>query len=221
MHICIMDTNSLLFSFKLDLLPMRAIERVNQRFDLVVPHKVFEEYKNLSRRRKDYELVRSDIDRFFGELKRKGKIIEEKVYSHCLNYVHEWFNLTGMQRLFDTLGEGEKHCIALGLYMSRQRKECLFMITDDFDAREGIDFFFCRQRIGLVYSLPGVMILTYLSNRDVSTQRILGFINDYFNLNPPKKVDMRELKSRFLEEIDMSCRKKSFDECGLICIYGQ
>ena len=219
--ICIMDTDTLLFSFKLDLLPMRAIDRVNQRFDLVFPYKVFEEYKNQCKRglARDYESVRSDIDLFFEERKRKDKIIEERLYSHCLKYLHRWFNLVGMQRTYYELNEGERHCIALSLYMSRQKKKRLFVITDDFDARDaGIDLFICRQRIGLVYSLPGVMILTYLSTKDVTKQHLLGFMTDYFNLTPPRSVGLRELRRRFLEEIELSCREQSFDKCGLVCM---
>lgn len=219
--VCIMDTDSLLFSFRLDCPPTRVIDRVDQAFDLFFPKKVYEEYtgKRLKGKLRSYEPVRSDIDLFFEQKKRKDRIIEEKIYSHCLKSLQRWFDSIGRHREYCTLGDGEKHCIALGLYLSRRNKNCLFVMTDDFDAIDaGIDVFACRQQLGLVRSLLGTMVFIYLTSRDITETRMRGLVNDYFDLNKPKSANICAFREKILEDIKRSCRVQSYQKCKLSCL---
>jgi len=219
--VCIMDTDSLLFSFRLDCPPKRVIDRVDHQFDLFFPYEVLEEYKNRVRKGqlKSYDYVKSDIDLFFARKIKEDKVVKEEIYSHCLKYLHRWFNLIGMQNEYYTLGEGEKHCIALGLHMSRKDKKCLIIMTDDFEARNaGIDLFAYRQRMGLVSSLLGTMVFIYFVNRDISGLYMLGLVNDYFTLNTPKSAFMRDFKKKILEDIKWSCKMQSSLRCKLSCL---
>jgi len=216
-----MDTDSLLFSFKLNLYPERVIDRLKDRFDLVLPYKVFEEYNNKVKKGmlKEYDIIKSDIDIFFKQMMKDGKIYDYKKYSYCLKYIKRWFNLMGLQKQFHKIDDGEKHCIALGLFLSRYNKKCLFVITDDFEAiKAGIETFVKKQKIGLVYSIPDIMIWTYLVDKRVSRSHIRGFINDYFNLNVLKSKYFYQLKDELVKEIEWSCRVQLFDECKLCCI---
>lgn len=219
--ICIMDTGSLLFSFRLDCPPRLVIDRVDQAFDLFFPYKVYKEYKGklIKGQLKSYDSVRPDIDLFFRRKIKEDRIIQEKVYFYCLKYVHRWFNLIGKQEEYYTLGEGEKHCIALGLHLSRRNRKCLIVMTDDFNARDaGIDVFACRQQLGLVRSLLGTMVFIYFTNRDITELYIRGLVNDYFNLNRPKSTSMLSFRKKIIEDIKWSCRRQSYQKCRLSCL---
>lgn len=219
--ICIMDTDSLLFSFRLDCPPTRVIDRVNQAFDLFFPQKVCEEYKRrlLEGKLKSYDAVTPDIDLFFQQKRRENRIIKEDVYSHCLESVKRWFNLIKWQKEYYALGEGEKHCIALGLYLSRRNKNNLIVMTDDLDARDaGIDVFASRQQLGLVRSLLGTMVFIYFTNRDITEPRIRGLINEYFNLNKPRTPRMLSFRKKIKEDLKWSCRAQSYQKCRLSCL---
>lgn len=216
-----MDTDSLLFSFRLDCTPKLVIDRVNQSFDLFFPYKVYEEYKSkfIKGQLKGYDYVKSDIDLFFQRKTKEDRVIPEEVYSHCLEYVHRWFNLIKKQEQYYTLDEGEKHCIALGLYLSRRNRNCLIVMTDDFRARDaGIDLFARRQQLGLVRSLLGTMVFVYFTNRDVTEQHMRHLISDYFNLTKPKSAGMRNFRKKILDDINWSCRMQSSHKCRLSCM---
>ena len=219
--ICIMDTDSLLFSFRLDCPPRWVIDRFDKQFDLYFPRKVVEEYKDNFRkgRLKGYDSVKADIDLFLDRKMKIGRVVDEKVYSVCLKYLKRWFSLIGKQKEYYSLGEGEKHCVALGLYMSRRHKECLIVMTDDFRARNaGIDLFICRQRTGMISSLLTGMLFIYFINTDISGIHMRGLVNDYFNLNPPSSPNVLTFKHKILEDIKFSCREQYFHECGLSCL---
>jgi hypothetical protein len=216
-----MDTDSLLFSFRLDCPPRRVIDRFDKQFELLFPRKVVEEYENNLRsgRLKSYDSVKSDIDLFLDQKIKAGKVVDERVYSNCLKYVKRWFSLIGKQKEYNSLGEGERHCIALGLYMSHRNKKCLVVMTDDLPARDaGIDLFVCRQHIGLISSLLTTMLFIYFVNTDLSDLYIRGLVNDYFNLNPPKSPNVLSFRDNILEDIKFSCREQHFRKCGLSCL---
>ena len=219
--VCIMDTDSLLFSFKLNCPPKWAIDRINQQFDLFFPYKVFEEYKNdfAEGRLSAYDDVRLDIDLFFKRKMNNDRVITQEVYSNCLKFVKRWFNLKGKQLEYSNLGEGEKHCVALGLHLSRIKKEGLIVMTDDFRAiNAGFDRFVIKQRVGLIHSLLGIMLFIYFVNRDISSSGILGIVNDYFHINQAKHYDFEQFKQEILEDLKHSCREQNFYNCGLSCL---
>lgn len=219
--ICIMDTDTLLFSFRLDFPPDRVINRIDRQFDLFFPCKVKEEYQNKLRKGllRDYEDIVPDINLFFSRKNDENKLQDEKVYSHCLKYLQRFFNLMKMQEEFRKLEDGEKHCVALGLHMSRLMKDYVIIATDDFPARKsGVDLFVCRQFVGLVRSLLGTMVFVYCVNTDISELRMRTLVDAYFTLNPPKHDETRIFKETILKDIELCCRRQSFDDCKLSCL---
>jgi hypothetical protein len=220
-QICIVDTDSLLFAFRLELRPEKAIQKISRRFDLIIPEKVVEEYADKTKRRllREYDDVKQDIDLFLERRKDDGKIVKNDVYSHCLQYAERWFNLVGKQEEYkNKIDEGERHCMALGLFLSRKNEQCLYLVTDDFTAIDaGIRLFVKKQRIGLVYSLPELIILNYLLDRGIPELNVRAFINDYFIFNKPQSAEFLDLKTKFLEEIEMSCRKQFSSSCNICC----
>jgi len=219
--ICILDTNSLLFSFKLDVRPERAIDKIIRRFNLAIPEKILEEYTSKAKKGllKEYDNIKQDIDLFFRRMKSEGRIFETRNYFHCLKYTERWFNLMGKQEEYkNKIDEGEKHCIALGLFLSRKNEKCLYIVTDDFDAVDaGIRLFVERQKIGLVFSLPELMTMNYLIDRGVLELNIKSFISDYFNLNKMRSDKFSNLKTELFEEIDYSCKKQFYHNCNICC----
>jgi hypothetical protein len=219
--LCIMDTDSLLFSFKLECPPKGVIDRFDKQFDLFFPRKVVQEYRGgiRSGKLKNYDDVKSDIDLFIDQKDRAGRIVDDAIYSDCLKYVKRWFDLTGKQEIFYTLGDGEKHCVALGLHMSRKNKKCLVVMTDDFRARNaGVDVFVDKQQIGLISSLLTGMLFVFFVSTDLSGSYMRGLVNDYFDLNKPKTQNMRNLKDEILDDIKFSCKEQHFRDCGLSCL---
>lgn len=219
--ICIMDTDSLLFSFKLECPPVRAIDRISRHFDLYFPYKVLEESKNniKGQNGRIYDDIKFDIDLFFKQKMKEGRVYTEDAYSSCLKHVHRWFNLIGEQEKYHILGDGEKHCVALGLYLSRVKKENLIVMTDDFRAiNAGFDIFVAGQRIGLISPLIGTMLFIYFINKDISEVRIRGIVNDYFKMNHPKHFDFKQYRMEILKDIKLSCRVQSFDDCKIHCL---
>jgi hypothetical protein len=211
----------LLFSFNVECPPKHAIDRIDKQFDVFFPSKVLEEYRTrlAKGQLKRYEDVRPDIDLFFLQKKKTGKLIDERIYVHCLEYVKRFFSLTGKQKEYYALDEGEKHCVALGLYLSRRTKGCVLVLTDDFRAREaGIDLFVCRQCLGLVRSFLGAMVFIYCVNKDIPEWRILTIVNEYFALNPPKRASMVDFKEKILGDIKLCCKRQNFDRCSLSCL---
>jgi len=219
--VCILDTDTLLFSFKLDCPPNKVIHRLDQQFELLFPHKVQEEYENKRRQGtlREYDDVISDINLFLKKKNDQKKVIEEHVYWHCLKHLKRFFNKMKMQKQYHTLGEGEKHCAALGLYMSRLTRDCVIVVTDDFGARKaGIDLFVYRQFVGLVRSLLSTMVFVYCVNTNIPDSRMLGLVNDYFNLNPPHQIGMQNFKDIILENIGLCCRRQSYIDCKFSCL---
>lgn len=219
--ICIMDTDSLLFSFKLECPPVRAINRISRHFDLFFPYKVLEESKNniKGKNGRIYDDVKFNIDLFFKRKIKENRVFTEDVYSNCLKHIHRWFNLIEEEEKYYTLGDGEKHCVALGLYLSRIKKESLIVITDDFRAiNAGFANFVAGQRVGLISSLIGTMLFIYFINKDISELRIRGIVNDYFMMNRPEHFDFEQYKMGILKDIKLSCRVQSFDDCKIHCL---
>lgn len=216
-----MDTDSLIFSFKLDLLPFKVIERLESQYHVILPSKVTEEYRAKSRTQPTYEQfedIRPDVELFLRRKIDAREVISEETYGKCIEHIKKWYILSGRQKEFHRLGEGEKHCLALGLYWNRKYKTPLFIITDDFRAvRSGLCRFVLRQRIGLLCSLPEAMISMYLSTRVIKKVHILGFITDYFHLSAPKKIESKNLKTGFEKEVMSSCREKNIRNCGQSC----
>lgn len=218
---CVMDTDSLIFSFKLNLVPFRAIDRIESQYQLILPSKVIDEYKSRSRKWSTYkesESVRSDIDSFLRKKNDTGEVISEDKYCECIKHVKKWYDTAKKQGEFHNLGDGEKHCLALGLYWNRKYKTPVFILTDDFRAiRAGLSCFVFSQRIGLTYSVPEAMISLYLVTRTIRKVNVLGFINDYFDLNKGKKIELKALKVRFKKEILSSCRERNLANCAQSC----
>lgn len=217
-----MDTDSLLISFRLNCPPpRRVIDSLDRRFDLFFPRKVLDEYHKdfIEGQLKEYYSVKSDIDLFIGRKEREDKVIAEDDYQNCLEYVKRWFNLVERQGEYYTLGEGEKHCIALGLYMNRGNKKHLIVMTDDFRARDaGVDLFVHRQRMGLTCSLLSAMLFIYSVSTDLSSLHMRSLVSDYFNLNPPKKQNIINFRENILRDIKWSCKKQFFEKCKLSCL---
>lgn len=217
----IMDTDTLLFSFSLECPPKRVIDRIAQQFDLFFPDKVFQEYRSqLSKGQLErYDSVRSDIDLYFTRKRKEGKLVEETKYAYCLEYVQRFFCMIGKQKEYESLGEGEKHCIALGLYLSHKMKTCIVVLTDDFGAREaGIDFFACKTCLGSVHSLLGAMVFIYCISKDIPELHMRTLVNDYFSLNPAKRANTQRFREKIIHDIKLCCRRQNLDKCGLSCL---
>lgn len=216
-----MDTCSLLFSFKTELSSKLVIKRLDDRFNLVFPSKVVDEYLNDFRegRLSEYKDIEPDLRLFMKKKRDEGKIISENEYSICLDYVERWFNLLKMQKKFRDLGDGEKHCIALALYWSRHTRQPLLLISDDYKARVNcVDYFVCKQRIGLVDSIPGLMISIYSTQKEIAEINVRASINTYFNLFKERKIYFDTLRKKYFEELDLSCRIQNLDSCRLKCL---
>ena len=218
---CILDTSSLIFSFKTELSSKLVIKRLDDRFNLIFPSKVVDEYSNQFKKRKfsEYKDIEPDLRLFIEKKRNEGKIIGENEYSDCLDYVKRWFNLLKMEENFWSLGDGEKHCIALALYWSRRTRQPLLLISDDYKARaDCVDYFICKQRIGSVDSIPGLIILIYSIQKEIPELNVRASINTYFNLFKDKTIYFDNLRKEFIKELNLSCRAQNFESCKLKCL---
>jgi len=198
---------------------------LDKQFDLFLPEKVFQEYlgKLSKGQLEGYDDVRPFIDLYFKRKRTEGKLIEEKTYTECLKYVKRFFFLIGKQKKYRALGEGEIHCIALGLYLSRKIKRGVFVLSDDFGAIDaGIDTFVYKTCFGSVRSLLEAMVFLYCISRDIPVLRMYNLVKDYFVLNEPKSLHMQDFQKEIIEDITRSCRRRQKNwQCSLPCLAWQ
>jgi hypothetical protein len=206
----VIDTDTLLYSFKLQCPPTkRVIEKIDSQFEIYLPEKVFEEYKNkLSKGQlADYDDIRAFIDVFFKKKRQESKLIGESEYFDCLTYVRRYYCLKGKQREFEKLGQGEIHCIALGLSLSRKIKNAVFVFSDDFKAIDaGMGLFVYTTCFSSIRPLLEAMVFTFSVSNDIPELMLRNLVKEYFTINNPKKAKMIEYQNSILEIIGLSCR---------------
>ena len=171
MPLSILDTCAIVHLANTRLRDRTALAILSQAFDDVcVPDKVHDELRSIIQINPD-EFVRNANEVFSRECHVSGTIRICEVSSECLKAVirSEMAAVTHLQKTSKIykpkkhLDIGEKEATALALQLSRQKDQYISLITGDFKAIPLLEFVFCDQSIGHVYSTPD--LFTYLFER--------------------------------------------------------
>lgn len=206
--LCVPDTCSIIFSFKVELAGSKLIDLLNKEYTIIIPEKVKEECENKTRAEESE--IKEDVDRFLVD--KNEDIVSSSKYEKCLEVIQKWFNKKNMQR-FNSLGEGEKHCVALVTYLNHIKRSRVLMLTDDFKASNLFQNLIDQQKIGILESVPGFLIQYYNINRTISRNHVLMALRTYFSISP-NAVYEPYINERLL----MSCRELGFDICNIRCM---
>lgn len=213
-QICVLDTDSILIGVSLELGGTKIIDWLSKIFDIYIPFFVIKhELKGAS---KDYKLDIQEIRRKLHDI--KVKVIVNEYFDSCLKVIRKWLNKSNLD-----IDEGERSCLALSLYLSRNQKNFIFLITDDFRARdEALDKFVYGQKIGVTLSSPDMILYAFARNRDVSSAQTLCSLQNFFARMQVKKR-ASEKKRKYMESYVQMCRKAglAFHLCQQQCFSTQ
>lgn len=200
-QICVLDTDSILIGVSLELGGIKLIDWLSRIFDIYIPFFVIKhELKGASR---DYELDIQEIRRKLHDI--KVKVIADEYFDSCLKFIRKWLRKSKLD-----LDEGERFCLGLSLYLSRNLKDFIFLITDDFRARdEALDKFVDGQKIGVSLSSPDIILYAFARNREVSSAQTLRSFQDFFAKMRAKKI--LDKKQKYMKSYVQMCRKAGLD----------
>ncbi|MCS7109701.1 MAG: hypothetical protein NZ903_02815 [Candidatus Micrarchaeota archaeon] len=209
-ELCVIDSCGLINCSR-ELAGMRILDLLDQVYSIVLPEKILEEVSEIHKTRKwdllDYAL------KFITA--RKEIIKSTNEYHKCLNVIKRWFDKQGMSENFRKFQPGELHCMALSLYLSRNEKRAVTLVTDDFKARyDGLEDFVISQQVGLVKSTAEIVVHLYTLIRGISELHVVATINDYIRNNPIRW----DAKVLFLNKLEYSCRKLVLNLCFSKCL---
>lgn len=197
---CVLDANSILTGVSLELGGTKLVEWLSRIFDIYTP--CFVVKKELPRASKDYELEITEIHHILQ--KNRIRIIADECFVSCVKVTEKWLNKSNLR-----IDEGELYCLALCLYLSKKFKNFVFLISDDFKARnEALDKFVNDQKIGFALSSPDIVLYAFSRNQNVTSDQTLLAVQDFFATMKVKKVlDKKEYYSLSYEQM---CRKVGF-----------
>lgn len=200
-QICVLDTDSILIGVSLELGGIKIIDWLSRIFDIYIPFFVVKhELKSAS---KDYELDIQEIHRKLHDI--KVKVIANEYFDSCLKVTRKWLKKSKLD-----IDEGERFCLGLSLYLSRNLKNFIFLITDDFRARdEALDKFVDEQKIGVTLSSPDIILYAFARNRAVTSAQTLSSFQDFFARMRAKKT--LDKKRKYIESYVQICRKAGLD----------
>lgn len=148
--LCVIDQCSIGCLSRIDLESMKLIRWVTRCFRTYVPENLYKQTLSTLRSPETKELLESEI-------KRK-RIIVIKAPEECCTIV----NRENSRGTYVKADEGELECAALALKLSREYPTaCIYLLTDDLNARSILSFIFQKQQIGTVFSSFDFLIYLY------------------------------------------------------------
>lgn len=196
-----MDTNSVLIGVSLELGGIKLIKWLSEIFDIYIPFFVVK--NELPGASRDYELDITETRRILHATKVKA--IADEYFVSCLNVTKKWL---GKSRL--DIDKGELSCLGLSLYLSRTLSNFIFLVSDDFRARdEALDKFVDEQKIGMALSSPDIILYAFSRTRTLSSTQTLRAFQDFFAVMKAKKI-LGKKKEYIMSFFEM-CRKAGLD----------
>lgn len=212
--ICVLDADSIVIGFVLELGGIKLIDWLSRIFQIYIPFFVIKQ--ELKKTSKDYNVDVEEIRRKLYAL--NVKVIANEYFSHCLDFAENWLNESDL-----SIDDGERFCLALSLYLSRNFNDFVFLITDDFRARsKALDEFVDMQKIGVALSSPDIILHSFARNRNISGDQTLRSFQDFFSKMPAKKTLYLEIKKRYMQFYERICRKAGLSRhlCTQQCFSG-
>jgi len=212
-QICVLDADSILIGFSIELGTIKLIDWLSRIFDIYIPFFVIKH--ELGSASRDHEIDVEDIHRKLHHI--QAKVIPDEAFDSCLKVTEKWLNKHNVR-----IDDGERFCLGLSLHLSRSLNNFIFLITDDLRARdEALDKFVNRQKIGATMSSPDIILYNFTRNRTVSSEHVISSFQNFFNKMPAKKTV--DKKQEYMESFIEICRKAGLDSrlCGQECFSGE
>jgi len=195
-----MDTNSIIISHYFesqDILfgPNNYLSGFDEYFLKYTPNYIFR--NELNRALTDYE------DNFRDMVMRN--VTETFCISHysewntCLHYVEWW-----LTRNHYRIAEGEKRCLSLALYLSRNKNSTIYLLSDDFRAIDIISEFMKIQRIGYANTTMDIVLEIYARKNAIRKEQVLMLFQEYRNLIPKLRGPI--IPNTDIELLNVLCR---------------
>ena len=143
--------------------------------------------------------------------------IEYDAYKCCLDVVNYWIDNKGI--ILKKEDEGEKRCLALSLYLSRNKNDNVFLLSDDKRARNKIlDRFINSQKIGLSLSFPDLLLYMYFRIKFIKKEHILKSLQEYYRVLPARQI-LNGRRQEYMEWLRDACRDIGTERnyCNLEC----
>lgn len=200
-QICVLDTDSIVIGMSVELGHIRLIDWMSRLFDIYIPNFIVRnELKSASM---DYDIDIQEIRRKLCNI--KVKVIADEYFDACIKLITKWLAKSRLD-----IDDGEKYCLGLSLCLSRNLRDFVFLVTDDFRARDtALDKFMDKQKIGVILSSPDVILYTFARNRHVTGSHTLSSFQQFFGKMEAKKILGK--KQRYMESYEQICRKFGLD----------
>jgi len=216
---CVIDTCALINLSIIEIAGKKIITYVKDFFEIYIPKIVAEKelpstlHKMVTRGEitEDEELsIRYLIEHI------KKEIVPESSVLECIKVCKKWYTKSGYYKY--PLGKGELSCLALALFLSRKEREHTLLVTDDLKARyeQGLNDFVIKQKIGIIYSTPDIILFLYGRKKEIKIVHVLGALNDFFNFIKERTY----IKEDYIKSINLFCRNFGISEgiCSLNCL---
>ncbi|MFW9887648.1 MAG: hypothetical protein ACFFER_05660 [Candidatus Thorarchaeota archaeon] len=218
----VFDTGALLRSGTIKLSSTPILERLAIKDKLLCPDTVLQEFQGTIQN-PQYSSNRLNLQML---VSNHVVTIPSWYYNHCMPVLRKWYShyrtkqIDGNTIWQTKMGIGEKHCLALALFLNRYEESQVCIVTDDFKARKHqlLCKFLEEQQMGWVVSSieAGLYSTRYASS--VTLSEVLAASLNYFQMfrgNLPKHKQMIENRILHL------CRfmNSSAKICGFRCAH--
>ena len=212
----VLDTCALINCGLVELAGVTVLDRLRRKYTLVIPDKVTEEFEDVIQL-PDYDDRRTEVK---SRVRRWVRRIPLSTYSPCLPVLKKWYSIRRKATVFrDRLGDGEKHCMALALFLNRYCDVPVCLLTDDFKARNkfNVETLILEQQVGWVASSFESILYAYRNAPAITFDQLQAAWLDYLQV---LRGPLRPLKRTKLEEkLKLLCRKIGSENgiCSMEC----
>ena len=216
-NICVIDTCSIVVLIHLGITDVHlgglgVRKRIDENFIIFTPDYIADEEIKGSIRKYELDFGNEAPKDFLSNI----KVIHEDEYKHCLDVIYKWADSKSIE--LKEKDEGELRCLALSLYLSRNRNDNIFLISDDKKARNKIlDEFVENQKIGFSYSFPDLILHMFFKINIINRDHVLKTFHEYYRVLPARtrSVDMK--RQQYQEWLRNACRE--FGSQNKLCRY--
>jgi len=204
----VLDTNSIVNLYLLELGGKKVLDKIPAAY---IPEKVYREEIPRIIRKENISI--DDLDSYCLSRPNVKKVLTRE-FSRCIEFTNSWIK---SKYYFNPLDEGELHCLALSLLLSRKNKFFIVLITEEkTETVEIIREFMNLQRVGIVLSPVELMINLYCRERAIKESQIKQAIREYkLRVKKKREGDIGDI-NEILADL---CRQKgiSKDLCSQEC----
>ena len=208
-NICVPDASSLLFSAQIELEGRTIFEWILDEFEVYINTQVkYECFQNLQKRK---VVLPYFGNKFKREISKREKKTRDFEYEKCLTYLERYCNENQASN-FLKLGPGEKHCVALSLFINAKYDKPVTFLTDDFESIKIISPILNEYKFAIQKSIPDFLINLLKTNRVSNDNHIRGALQTYYNIMKKAVVH-----NKFKKRMRFNCHSYWIKNCGLRC----